>query len=102
MTSPMAFPRDHLSLPFSLFPPLLTMRELMLCGISTLSYIDDGVLLTLSSSLSINTTRLQNAYFLEKALMDISFSIQPKKLEIMHFTKGPDQENPPFHLPSHN
>ena len=52
---------------------------------------------------SINTTRLQNTFpFLEKALTDIGLSIQPKKLEIMHFTRGPDQENPPFHLPSLN
>ena len=81
--------------------PLLTIREHTLHRISTLAYVDDGVLLTLSSSLSISTTRLQNAYpFLEKALMDIGLSIQPKKLEIMHFTRGPDQENPPFHLPS--
>ena len=28
--------------------------------------------------------------------------VQPKKLEIMHFTRGPDRENPPFHLPSLN
>ena len=81
--------------------PLLAIRDLTLCGISTLAYIDDGILLTSSSSLSINTTRLQNTFpILEKALMDIGLSIQPKKLKIMHFTRGPDWENPPFHLPS--
>ena len=63
--------------------PLLTIRELTLHGISTLVYVDNSVLLTLSSSLSINTTRLQNAYpFLEKALTDISLSVQPKKHKI--------------------
>ena len=52
--------------------PLLTIRELTLCGISTLMYIDDSILLTLSASLSINSTRLQNTYpLLEKALTDI-------------------------------
>ena len=65
--------------------------------------MDNSVILTSSSSLLINTTRLQNTYpFLEKALSDIGLSIQPKKLKIMHFTKGPDQESPPFHLPSLN
>ena len=83
--------------------PLLPIRELTLHRISTLAYVDNGVLLTSSSSLSINTTRLQNAFpFLEKALTDIGLSIQLKKLEIMHFTRGPDWGNPPFHLPSLN
>lgn len=80
--------------------PLLNIRELTLHGVTSLAYIDDGVLLTSSSSLSINTSRLQNAYpILEKFLTDNGLCVQPKKLEIMHFTRGPDKENPSFQLP---
>ena len=80
--------------------PLLTIKDLTLCRITTLAYVNDGVLPTSTSSLTINTTRLQNTYpILKKAFSDIGLSIQPKKLEVMHFTRGPDQENPPFHLP---
>ena len=83
--------------------PLLTIKDLTLHGITILAYVDDGILLTSSSSLAINSTRLQNAYpILEKALLDIGLIIQPKKLEVMHFTRGPDQENPLFHLPGLN
>jgi hypothetical protein len=64
------------------------------------AYIDDGLILTMSSSLNINIAKLQAAFeAISEWLTANGLEIQPEKIELMHFTKGPDPTSPPFTLP---
>src|SRR5262249_24305511 len=79
---------------------LTNLRQLITQQIITLAYIDDGVLLTSSSSLDINMTRLQSAFnTITHWLTANGLQVQPEKVEMMHFTKGPDGSSPVLCLP---
>jgi endonuclease/exonuclease/phosphatase family metal-dependent hydrolase len=63
--------------------------------LTILSYVDDGTILATSKSLETNIELLRNAYEIIFAwLKDNGLEVQPEKLELMHFTKGPDPSSP--------
>ena len=80
---------------------LTNLRQLIKRQIISFAYIDDGTLLTTSSSLDINVERLQSAFdTLTRWLTANGLQVQPEKVELMHFTKGPDKSSPPLRLPN--
>jgi ribonuclease HI len=82
---------------------LQKLRDLIIRRIISLAYVDDGTLLAFSSSLDNNIEKLKIAYGIVSGwLSDNGLKVQPEKLELMHFTRGPDPSSPPFTLPGHN
>ena len=79
---------------------LQKLRELILRRIVSFAYVDDGALLTFSSTLAINITKLQAAFGAVSQWLNANgLEVQPAKLELMHFTKSNDPTSPPFHWP---
>jgi len=79
---------------------LQKLQSLIKRRIISFAYIDDGVLLTFSSTLDINISKLQTAFStIATWLTENGLEIQPAKLELMHFTKGRDPSSPVFQLP---
>jgi ribonuclease HI len=79
---------------------LQKLQSLIKRRILSFAYIDDGALLTFSSTLDINVKKLQEAFRAVSGwLTENGLEIQPEKLELMHFTKGRDPSSPVFHLP---
>jgi ribonuclease HI len=79
---------------------LQKLRSLIMRRIISFAYIDDGVILTFSSTLDINIIKLQTAFGLVTEWLTANgLKIQTNKLELMHFTKGPDPSSPTFPLP---
>jgi hypothetical protein len=79
---------------------LQKLQSLIKRRIISFAYIDDGVLLTFSSTLDINVLKLQEAFGAVTGwLTENGLEVQPEKLELMHFTKGHDPSSPVFRLP---
>ena len=79
---------------------LLQLKNLIHHGISSYAYMDNGAIMVCSSTLKINMTKLQNAFqVVIKWLTANGPKVQPSKIELMHFTKGPDSSSPALHLP---
>jgi hypothetical protein len=79
---------------------LTSLRQMIQRQIILFAYIDDGALLTTSKSLDTNVTRLQNTFMvLTKWLTNNGLQVQAEKVELMHFTRGPDSLSPPLQLP---
>jgi ribonuclease HI len=78
---------------------LQNLRQLITRRILSFAYIDDGALLTSSSSLNINVDRLRPAFEIVSSWLNANgLEVQPNKIELMHFTKGPDPSSPPLRL----
>jgi len=79
---------------------LQKLKELIDNQIISLAYVDDGTLLALSNTLIQNIEKLKTAFGIVAGWLDDNgLEVQPEKLELMHFTRGPDPSSPPFTLP---
>ena len=80
---------------------LTKLKQLIKRQIISFAYIDDGALLTSSHSLDINVERLKSTFhILTQWLTANGLQVQPDKVELMHFTKGPDKSSPPLRFPN--
>jgi ribonuclease HI len=78
---------------------LQTLRQLIVRRVLSFAYIDDGALLTFSSSLETNVERLRLAFEAVSGWLTANgLEVQPNKIELMHFTKGPHPSSPPLRL----
>jgi ribonuclease HI len=81
---------------------IVQLKKLILLGIASLAYMDDGSLIAKSKSLETNIGKLQTAFkILTEALTASGLEAQYKKLELQHFTKGADPTSPPFQIEGH-
>ena len=79
---------------------LQRLRSLILWRVASFAYIDDGAIITFSPSLNTNVTRLQNAFNdISHWLTANGLQVQENKIELMHFTKGPDPSSPALRIP---
>jgi ribonuclease HI len=80
---------------------LQELRSLILRRIISFAYIDDRALLTSSKTLEKNMEKLKPAFeIVSNWLRSNGLEVQPNKIELMHFTRGPDPNSPPLRLPN--
>jgi hypothetical protein len=78
---------------------LQKLKELIRRRVISFAYVDDGALLVFSSTLEINIKKLEKAFnVVFHWLTNNGLEVQVAKVELMHFTRGPDSSSPPLHL----
>jgi hypothetical protein len=81
---------------------IVKLKKLILLGITTLAYMDDGSLIAKSKSLDTNIGKLQTAFkIITESLTASGLEAQYQKLQLQHYTKGPDPTSPPFQIEGH-